>query len=155
MQSVAIPCRGQAAARLFQAAACLLLLFAIAAPVPAAAALSLFGGKQVEVTLTGRDGQPMADAEVRVFAPGAPNQPVVTGHTDRSGKFVFEADHDGLWTAEARRNDEVARVTIRVSDADAPSERISPYVLLGGLVLLLGLAIWFRMLRAKNRRPRV
>jgi hypothetical protein len=100
------------------------------------------------------DGKPMANAEVRVFAPGEPQTPVETGHTDADGKFVFPADRDGMWTAEARTKDEVARVMIHVGGAaqHQPQSRIRPIIVIGGLIALLALAVWYRMLRARNQR---
>ena len=56
-----------------------------------AAALDLFAQHEVTVQFATSDGKPMADAEVRVFAPGQPGRPVLTGHTDSSGKFEFSA----------------------------------------------------------------
>ncbi len=44
----------------------------------------------------------MANAAVRVFAPSDLTTPTETGRTDAQGKFVFGADRDGMWTAEAR-----------------------------------------------------
>lgn len=132
----------------------LLLIVALAGIAGPAAGQSLFGGKQVEVTLAGRDGKPMAGAEVRVFAPGDLNRPVATGKTDTSGKFYFTADRDGFWTAEANQGDEVARVSVKVSGLEGSNEPLSPWLLVSGLVVLLALAVGFRILRARGRRPR-
>ncbi|HEY3910045.1 MAG TPA: hypothetical protein VGM07_09155 [Stellaceae bacterium] len=96
----------------------------------------------------------MAGAAVRVFAPGDPTTPVETGRTDAQGKFAFSADRDGMWSAEARTSTEVARVMIRVG-AGAPQQqsRVSPYLVIGGLILLVALAWWYRLLRGRARRP--
>lgn len=145
MQSVSIRRRRQAAIGL-----CLMLL-ALAGFAGAAAAQSLFG-KQVEVNLAARDGKPMAGAEVRVFAPGDLTRPAATGKTDSDGKFYFSADRDGFWTAEATQNGEVARVSVKVSGLEGGSERISPWLLFGALGVLLVIAIWYRILRARSRR---
>ena len=97
----------------------------------------------------------MADAEVRVFAPGGSKTPVVTGRTNAEGKFVFDADQDGFWSAEAKGADQVARLMIRVGGESQTSQsRISPFLVIGVLAILLALAIWYRLLRARNRRPR-
>ena len=48
-----------------------------------------------------------------------------TGRTNSQGKFVFEADRDGMWTAEAHTAAEVARVMIRVG-GPAPSSSSGP-----------------------------
>ena len=132
-------------------AAALLVAMMMATP---AAASGLFGERTVDVQFATQDGKPLADAEVRVFAPGAPGRAVVTGRTDKDGKFSFETDRDGLWTAEARNGSEIARATVRVGTQDeqkndnAPQ---SPYLILGLLVLLLVIAVWYRFLRARAR----
>src|SRR6266849_5606261 len=59
------------------------------------------------------DGRRRAGAEVRVFAPGNSSRIARTGRTDAEGKFVFDADRDGFWSAEARNADYVARIMIR------------------------------------------
>jgi hypothetical protein len=124
-----------------------------------AAAFDLFATRTVDVQFATGDGKPMADAEVRVFSPDAPNKVAVTGRTDKDGKFSFETDRDGLWSAEARSPTEVARATVRVGSGDGDEDKKggfvqSPYFLLGLLSLLLVIAIWFRYLRARARRGR-
>jgi len=134
-----------------QAAVAGLLLALTAAP---AGALDLFARHQVTVQFATQDGKPMANAEVRVFAPGQPNRPALTGRTDSDGKFDFPADRDGFWSAEARSGDEIARASVRVGGQEKETEPLSPYWLLGGLFLLLVLAFTFRILRARARRPK-
>jgi nickel transport protein len=119
-------------------------------------ALNLFATHEVTAQFATHDGKPMADAEVQVFAPGEAKTPVVTGKADADGKFVFEADRDGFWSAEARSSGEVARVMIRVG-GESPSQsqsRISPFYVIGVLAILLAIAIWYRLLRARTRPPR-
>jgi hypothetical protein len=136
--------------RLGQAAiAAVLVLCHWSAP---AAALDLFTRHQVSVEFGTADGKPLADAEVRVFAPGQPTRPALIGRTDSAGKFEFLAYEDGLWSAEARTGDEIARISIRVGSAEHQQEPLSPAWLVGGLLLLLVLAFGFRILRARNRR---
>jgi hypothetical protein len=89
---------------------------------------------------------------VQVFAPGEPNRPALTGHTDSEGKFQFGADRDGWWSAQARLGDEIARATVRVGGQEQKEEPLSPYWLIGGLAVLLVTAVGLRMLRARNRR---
>ena len=119
-------------------------------------AVDLFAAHEVTAQFATADRKPMANAEVRVFAPGEPQAPVETGHTDADGKFVFGADRDGMWTAEARTKGEVARVMIRVGGPAQQQQqsRISPFVVLGGLLGLLALAVWYRILRLRNQRHR-
>jgi hypothetical protein len=98
------------------------------------------------------DGKPMADAEVSVYAPGDLAHPVKHGKTDKGGKFTFGTDRDGLWTAEARINGEVARATIRVGGQSEDRSKVSPFLVIGGLAVLLLIAVWYRFLRARARR---
>ena len=118
-------------------------------------AFDLFATHEVTVQFATQDGKPLANAEVQVFAPGDAKTAVTTGRTDAEGKFVFAADQDGFWSAEAKGADQLARVMIRVGGESQTSQsRISPFLVIGVLAILLALAIWYRLLRACNRRPR-
>jgi nickel transport protein len=133
------------------------VLFGLAVALPTAPSLAfnLFGTHEVTAQFATQDGKPLANAEVRVFPPGGSKTPVITGHTDAEGKFVFEADRDGFWAAEAHTANEVARVMIRVGGESQQSQsRVSPFLVLGVLAILLAVAIWYRLLRARRRRPR-
>ena len=117
-------------------------------------AFDLFATHEVTTQFATQDGKPLANAEVQVFAPGDPKTPVITGRTDAEGKFVFAADQDGFWSAEAKGADQVERVMIRVGgESQQPQSRISPFLVIGVLAVLLALAIWYRLLRTRNRRP--
>jgi hypothetical protein len=148
MQSVFLPRLGQAA----RAAGLVATLWSLSA-VGSAAALDLFARHTVTVEFATADGKPMADAEVRVFAPGRPSRPMLTGRTDSAGKFEFSANDDGLWSAEAHGASEIARVTVRVGSGQE-SEPLSPLWAVGGLLLLLILAFGYRVARARSRRLR-
>jgi hypothetical protein len=121
------------------------------APFPAAA-FSLLATREVTAQFATQDGKPMANADVRVFAPGDPKNPVATGRSDAEGKFVFEADRDGFWSAEAHGADQVARVMIRVGGEPQPQTRFPPFLVVGVLAVLAAIAIWYRLLRARTRR---
>jgi len=132
--------------------ATLAILFPLAlSPI---AAFGLFNAREVTTQFATQDGKPLANAEVRVFAPDDLRNPVVTGRTDTEGKFVFEADRDGFWSAEARDADQVARVMIRVGGDSQPRAWNSPFVVIGVLAIMLAIAIWYRLLRARSRRPK-
>jgi len=143
MHSVLSSRLGQAA----RAAAVLAALWSMPA-----AALDLFARHTVTVQFATADGKPMADAEVRVFALGQPGRPALTGRTDSAGKFEFSANTDGLWSAEAHGASEIARVTIRVGGKEE-SEPLSPFWVVGGLLLLLILAFGYRVARRRSRTP--
>jgi len=119
-----------------------------------AAAFDLFATHEVTVQFATADGKPMANAEVNIYAPGDPTHVYKTGKTDKDGKITFGTDRDGMWTAEARVNGEVARLSIRVGGpGQEGQERFSPYLIIGGLVVLLVIAVWYRLLRARTRGP--
>ena len=129
-------------------------VFALAAATSPAFAFNLFATHEVTTQFATQDGKPLANAEVQVFAPGDPKTPVITGRTNTEGKFVFEADRDGFWSAEAHSADQVARVMVRVGgEAQQPQSRVSPLLVIGMLAILLAVAIWYRLLRARSRRP--
>lgn len=132
-----------------QAALAVALLAALWS-VPAAA-FDLFAQHEVTVHFATADGKPMADAEVKIFAPGRPDRPALIGRTDKTGKFEFPADRDGFWSAEAHTGSEVDQIMIRVGDTGS-SKPPSLLWLIGGLVLLLILAVGYRVARARSRR---
>ena len=117
-----------------------------------AAALDLLATHEVSVQFATQDGKPMADAEVRVYAPGEAAHPARTGRTDKAGKFEFGVDRDGLWTAEARTPTEIARATVWVGAPGEEKGGLSPLVAMGVLDVLLMIAAWYRFLRARARR---
>ena len=97
---VAVAMQSVCSSRLRQAALAATLLVVAFGPRPVEA-LDLFARHQVTVQFATSDGKPMANAEVRVFAPGEPNRPALTGRTDNEGKFEFGADRDGFWSGES------------------------------------------------------
>src|SRR5215467_739847 len=117
-------------------------------------AFDLFAKHEVTAQFATPDGKPMANAEVQVFGPGDAKTPALTGGTDGNGKFVFEADSDGFWSAEARSADQVARIMIRVGGETQSKSRVSPFLVFGVLAILLAIAIWYRLLRLRRNRPR-
>lgn len=131
----------------------LAVAFALTAAASPAVAFNLFAAHEVTTQFATQDGKPLANAEVQVFAPNDPKTPVITGRTDADGKFAFEADRDGFWSAEAHAADQVARVMIRVGGEAQQQSRVSPLLVIGVLAILLAVAIWYRLLRARSRRP--
>jgi len=136
--------------RFGQAAVLAIAIFA--ATAGPAAAFDLFAKHEVTVEFATRDGKPMANAEVRVFAPGKTDKPTLTGTTDKDGKFEFPADVDGFWAAEAHTGDEIAHVSIKVGGSTEQKEPISPAWVIGGLFLLLIIAFGYRVARIRMAR---
>jgi cobalamin biosynthesis Mg chelatase CobN len=141
--------------RPFRLVRAVLAAIVVACLVPSPAApLDLFARHNVTVQFATSDGKPMADTEVRVFAPGQPNRPAFTGRTDSEGKFEFGADQDGLWSAEARNGSEVARASVRVGGQEQQKEPLSPLWVIGGLVVLLVVAFLYRLMWIRRRRTK-
>jgi nickel transport protein len=59
-------------------------------------------------------GEPMAEAQVLVYAPDNATEPWLTGVTDQQGKFTFtpEGDRPGNWEVAVRQGGHGAMVTI-------------------------------------------
>jgi nickel transport protein len=57
----------------------------------------------VEIQAAYDSGDPMAEAQVQVYAPDDPQTPVVTGLTDTAGRFVFVPDQPGNWEISVRQ----------------------------------------------------
>jgi hypothetical protein len=114
-------------------------------------AFSFLTEREVSVHFATAQGVPMANAAVRVFAPGNVKVPVATGRTDSEGNFTFSADKNGFWSAEAASGGDIARVMIRMG-AGEPERGPLPRLLLGGVIVLLVIALAYRILR-RRRRP--
>jgi hypothetical protein len=125
----------------------------VLAAVPANA-LDLLATHEVTAQFATADGKPMAGAEVRVFAPGAPQTPIATGRTDAAGKFVFGADRDGMWSAEARTSGQIARIMIRVGSGSSADRGFSAWLVIGALAALLVAAFWYRLRRMRPPAPK-
>jgi hypothetical protein len=95
----------------------------------------------------------MAERRVRVYSPAI--QPDRADQPHRHHREIrLDADRDGLWSAEAGSTDYVARVMIRVGGEAQPQNWLSPFVLVGFLAVLLAIAVWYRLLRARTRGPK-
>jgi nickel transport protein len=57
----------------------------------------------IEIQASYDSGDPMAEAQVQVFAPDDPQTPVFTGMTDGAGRFVFVPDQPGDWEVSVRQ----------------------------------------------------
>lgn len=72
-------------------------------------------------------GEPMAGAQVTVFAPGDPQTPWLTGQTDPQGRFWFRPDGEGSWQVRIRQAGHGGIVTIPVdSSSGDPSQAQVP-----------------------------
>lgn len=74
---------------------------------------------QIDATYAG--GQPMANAQVTVYAPDDPSTPWMTGMTDEQGRFSFtpEPSQSGNWEVKVRQAGHGDIVTIPIQSASA------------------------------------
>lgn len=104
-------------------AAIALALICAALVVPAAAlahgvSLSYEPREGVEVVARFEGGSPMAGAQVAVFAPGEPAEPVETGVTDDEGRYFFtpDAERPGTWEVRIRDAGHGGLLRVQVED---------------------------------------
>ncbi|WP_045222361.1 carboxypeptidase-like regulatory domain-containing protein [Desulfonatronum thioautotrophicum] len=109
-------------------------------------------------------GQPMAEAQVAVFAPDNPARAWLTGQTDAEGRFSFAPDPDipGTWAVQARQAGHGAMAHIPISsdtenqpDISLQSPSITTplqrAVMIGSVVWgCVGTALFFRRTKANT-----
>jgi len=91
----------------------------------------------IELQATFDSGEPMANAQVTIYAPEDPARAWKTGTTDDSGQFVFipDAEQSGQWTVSVRQAghgdivhieiNEASNVTSAASSATANADRVT------------------------------
>ncbi|MGC9505557.1 carboxypeptidase regulatory-like domain-containing protein [Baaleninema sp.] len=106
-------------------------------PITALLGLTLFGAvepalahganivyrsqRAIELQATYDSGEPMAEAQVTVYAPDNPSLAWKTGTTDDRGEFVFvpEEDQTGRWTVSVRQAGHGDIVHINLDNTEA------------------------------------
>ncbi len=81
--------------------------------------LSVAPHESIEVNAAYEAGEPMAGAQVAVFAPGEPAEPWLRGSVDEEGRFFFVPDSDrpGTWEVQVRQAGHGGIVRIEVEPA--------------------------------------
>lgn len=81
----------------------------------------------VEIQARYDSGEPMAEAQVAVFAPEQPEQPWQTGMTDRAGRFSFVpgADRAGRWEVQVRQAGHGGVISIPLEGGNVAGDRDS------------------------------
>jgi nickel transport protein len=97
------------------------------APLPAlghAALLQAEAAQAIRLHATYDTGEPMAEAQVIIYAPDNPAQPWSRGTTDAEGRYLFAPDPGlpGRWTVQVRQagHGAVANVEVGPDGGDAP-----------------------------------
>jgi len=75
----------------------------------------------IEIRATYDSGEPMANAQVTVYAPSDPTKPWLKGTTTEKGTFVFVPDPDisGDWDVKVRQSGHGDLVSIPVENTEA------------------------------------
>ncbi|PPS45583.1 carboxypeptidase-like regulatory domain-containing protein [Chroococcidiopsis sp. TS-821] len=78
----------------------------------------------IEVNAEYDTGEPMAQAQVIVYAPNDPATPWLEGTTDKNGNFIFtpDASQPGNWSVQVRQAGHGGIVNIPVEGDRAPTE---------------------------------
>lgn len=85
--------------------------------------LEYYERNAIEIIAHYDTGEPLAEAQVAVFAPGSPAEPWLTGQCDESGRFYFVPDPQmpGLWEVQVRQAGHGGLIRIEVGEnGDAP-----------------------------------
>lgn len=70
----------------------------------------------VEIQAAYDSGEPMAEAQVKVYDPTNPQSPRFAGETDKAGQFSFTPDQLGDWEVTVRQAGHGAITTIPIDD---------------------------------------
>jgi nickel transport protein len=154
--------RGRRAGAVFAGAAVFILVllpFALAAQHAAAhgVELSYSSREGIEIIARFDSGDPMADAQVTVYAPGEPSEPWLTGTCDEAGKFFFVPDPGlpGTWEVQVRQAGHGGLIRIEVEEGSMEAGGSTGFTTLQKVVMSLavlwgfaGTALYFRRRKA-------
>jgi nickel transport protein len=109
----------------------------------------------IEVVALFDTGEPMAGAQVLVYAPDDSTTPYLTSTCDDAGRFVFTPDQDGIWDVQVRLSGHGEWVHIPVGEGMTASDSGGGYgalqiVLMSVCVIwgLIGTALYVRRRKA-------
>jgi nickel transport protein len=109
----------------------------------------------IEITAEYDTGEPMAGAQVTVYAPDDPATPYLTGTCDEAGRFTFVPDQDGTWDVQVRLSGHGDIVHIPVSEGmatgDSSGGYSTPQIVIMSLCVIWGLvgtALYIRRRKA-------
>lgn len=108
----------------------------------------------VQITATYDSGQPMAGAQVQVYAPGSPEEAFISGTTDAQGRFTFSPTGPGDWEVSVRQagHGDIAVIPVSaggaIAETTTASTALSPLQrgIMAGAVTwgCIGTALFFR-----------
>ena len=97
----------------------------------------------IEIVATYDDGQPMANAQVTVYAPDDPSTPWLTGVCDDEGHFSFIPDTSkpGTWDVQVRQAGHGDIVHITIGEDMVGTGSVGGYTLLQ-IILMAACFVW-------------
>ena len=115
----------------------------------------------VEIQATYDSGDPMAEAQVTVYAPDDLATPWLTGICDKEGRFTFTPDTSipGTWDVQVRKAGHGDMVHIPIGEQGATSGGTGytslQYVLMGATTVwgFVGTALFFSRHKPPKERP--
>ncbi len=121
------------------------LMLCLALPLPAyahGAKIEYTIGMTVEIFAAYDSGEPMAGAQVTVYAPDDPSTPWLTGVCDDEGRFSFTPDaaKTGTWDIQVRQagHGDIIHIPIGATSADTGGGGITPLQ----IVLMAVCVVW-------------
>ena len=128
-----------------------LLISAMSAQVALGHGIELGATSQqgVEVTAVYEGGEPMAGAQVSVFAPDEPAEPWLRGTADDEGRFFFvpDAQRPGVWDVQVRQAGHGGIIRIEVEPGGETQGAFEVEAMEGGLTglqraLVVASVVW-------------
>lgn len=94
----------------------------------------------VEIKATYDSGEPMANAQITVYAPDDPATPWLQGTADELGRFMFTPDVVGYWQVKVRQagHGEIVSISIGDRGQKSPLSTVNPLQKLA----IAGAVIW-------------
>jgi len=122
------------------------LALSLLLPAPALAhGVNIQYSSDTEITIVAKydSGEPMAGAQVAVYAPDDPSTPWLTGLCDDEGRFSFtpDASKPGTWDVQVRLAGHGGMIHIPVGEGTAGSGGVGGYSYLQ-IALMAACVIW-------------
>ena len=97
----------------------------------------------IEIVATYDNGEPMAGAQVTIYAPDAPSTPWLTGVCDDEGRFTFVPDTSkpGIWVVQVRQAGHGDIVHIPIGEGAMVAGSTGGYTPLQ-IVLMAACVVW-------------
>lgn len=97
----------------------------------------------IEIVAKYDSGEPMAEAQVSIYAPDNPSTPWLTGTCDEYGHFSFTPDASilGTWDIQVRQAGHGDMIHIEIEEGSATGGSSSGYSI-GQIVLMSVCVIW-------------